>query len=161
MLEAQLFSRYVPSMRVARKHYNFARALRRRLTPSEVRLWVRLRQCRAFGATFRRQHPIGRYVADFYCAEARLVVEIDGGWHNDEDRMEHDAFRDLWLTSQGYSVLRFKTGEVMADADTVADKATAMAIDRIRARAGSAVEGPLHRLRRSPSPASQGRSSWG
>ena len=59
----------------------FARALRKRLTPQEVRLWMKLRELKALGFNFRRQAPIGPYIVDFVCFRCRLVIEADGGQH--------------------------------------------------------------------------------
>jgi len=74
-----------------------ARRLRRSLSPPEARLWSRLRE-RALGTpVFRRQHPIGPYVLDFYCAKARLAVEIDGMSHDVAHGPQRDAQKDAWL----------------------------------------------------------------
>jgi very-short-patch-repair endonuclease len=56
---------------------------------------------------FRRQHPIGPYIVDFVCLERRLIVEVDGGHHTEDDQVAHDARRDRWLSAEGYRVLRF------------------------------------------------------
>lgn len=81
-----------------------ARKLRRNETDYEYRLWQALRN-RAMGFKFRRQHPIGPYVADFACPEAKLVIEIDGPWH--EHRVNEDAHRTERLKTFGYEVVRF------------------------------------------------------
>jgi very-short-patch-repair endonuclease len=86
------------------------------MTPPEVRLWVRLRR-RDGGPTFRRQHPIGPYVLDFYCAQARLAVEVDGYGHVLDGQIEHDVRRDAWRNAQGIEVLRIQAARVMADPD--------------------------------------------
>jgi very-short-patch-repair endonuclease len=90
------------------------------MSPPEVRLLVRLRTLRSQGVRFRRQHPVGPYVLDFYCAEARLAVEVDGFAHRTEDRPERDERRDAWLGEQGITVLRINAADVMADPDEVA-----------------------------------------
>ena len=88
-----------------------ARRLRLSMTEAERVLWSSLRG-RASGAfKFRRQHPLGPYVADFYCAEVQLVVELDGTSH--DARKEFDARRQRWLESQGIQVLRFSNHEVL------------------------------------------------
>jgi very-short-patch-repair endonuclease len=97
-----------------------SRRLRREMTPPEVLLWVRLRPLRAQGVRFRRQHPVGPYVLDFYCAESRLAVEVDGFAHLTEDRPLRDAKRDGWLEAQGVRVMRVAAAEVMADPDGIA-----------------------------------------
>lgn len=95
---------------------NPARELRHRSTDAERRLWSRLRAKRLDGWKFKRQHPIGPYIADFVCHAARLVVEVDGGQHSDS---EHDLNRDAWLRSRGYAVLRFWNNDVLQRTDTV------------------------------------------
>jgi very-short-patch-repair endonuclease len=97
-----------------------ARQLRREMTHPEVKLWVRLRTLRAQGVRFRRQHPVGPYVLDFYCPEFRLAVEVDGFVHRTGDRPRRDDRRDAWLEAHGIRVLRIAAAEVMADPDEVA-----------------------------------------
>ncbi|WP_421730827.1 endonuclease domain-containing protein [Brevundimonas sp.] len=98
-----------------------ARVLRRKLTPPEARLWTRLRRCSLGGLKFRRQHPIGHYVVDFYCAEAKLAVEVDGASHNHPDRIEHDRRRTSWLGDQGIRVIRIRAEAVRVELDGVLD----------------------------------------
>jgi len=95
---------------------NRARALRRTMTDAERRLWYGLRGRQLNGAKFKRQQPCGDYVLDFVCLEFRLVVEIDGGQHLDSER---DRFRDAWLQSEGFRVLRFRNDEVLLRTDAV------------------------------------------
>ncbi len=87
-----------------------ARRLRRAMTDAEMRLWLQLRDRRLAGLKFRRQHPIGRYVADFVCLERRLVVEVDGGQHADSRR---DRVRDAAIEAAGFRILRFWNNEVL------------------------------------------------
>jgi very-short-patch-repair endonuclease len=90
-----------------------ARTLRQNMTEAEIRIWQMLRAHRTNGYKFRRQVPIGRYIADFVCHEARLVVEIDGGQH---DRLSpREIERSGFLQNQGYRVLRFWNNEVLAN----------------------------------------------
>ena len=95
---------------------DFARDLRGAMTDAEHRLWYHLRGRRLLGAKFRRQFPIGPYIADFACPEARLIVEVDGGQHNDS---RHDAIRDRFIHGHGFTVLRFWNNDVLADTDVV------------------------------------------
>ena len=95
-----------------------ARQLRRPLTPAEQVLWQHLRN-RNFGGKFRRQRPIGPFIVDFYCDEARLVVELDGESHNHAAQAEHDEVRTEWLQDRGYRVLRFWNHVVLRDTDSV------------------------------------------
>lgn len=93
----------------------FARHLRRAMTPSEVRLWNLLRKNR-LGYRFRRQEPRGPYILDFVCLKKRLVVELDGSQHADS---EADKIRDAWLTASGYTVLRFWNQDLLYNPDGV------------------------------------------
>ena len=94
----------------------FARTLRKNLTDAERHLWFHLRGHRLGGFRFRRQHPVGPYIADFACLQPRVVVELDGGQHMDSSR---DARRDAFLRRQGYVVLRFWNNEVLGRTDGV------------------------------------------
>ena len=89
------------------------------MSPPEALLWSRLKLTRAEAPRFRRQHPIGPYVADFCCAPAKLVIEIDGYHHTDEARMARDERRDTYLQDLGYRVLRIPAGDVFRDVDDV------------------------------------------
>jgi very-short-patch-repair endonuclease len=93
----------------------FARRLRRTMTDAERRLWYHLRDRRLVGRKFRRQVPIGPYVADFACLEAMLVVEVDGGQHADGA----DAARDAFLRCHGFAVLRFWNNDVLTRTQAV------------------------------------------
>jgi very-short-patch-repair endonuclease len=88
------------------------------MTAPEVRLWQWLRT-RPSRFKFRKQHPAGPYVFDFYCAEARLVIEVDGEVHSRGDRPERDVARDAWCAEQGMRVIRFAAIDVMRDLDAV------------------------------------------
>jgi very-short-patch-repair endonuclease len=92
---------------------DYARALRRRQTDAERRLWSRLRDRRLLGAKFVRQMPIGPYVVDFCCREARLIVELDGGQH--AGRAAYDAARTALLRRFGYRVLRFWDNDTLTN----------------------------------------------
>jgi len=90
-----------------------AKALRKRMTPAEKLLWINLRNRKLSGYKFRRQHPIAIFVADFYCHEKRLVVEVDGGIHLDRDRIDYDRNRTMALNDLGIEVIRFTNEEVL------------------------------------------------
>jgi len=96
-----------------------ARELRHDQTYAEHWLWDTLRNRRLDGWKFRRQFPVDSYVVDFYCAELRLVVEVDGEVHLDPRQVIHDRNRDHHLTSIGCTVLRFTNDAVVRDLDTV------------------------------------------
>jgi lysyl-tRNA synthetase class 2 len=93
--------------------------LRRNETEAEVKLWSRLRDRRLDGWRFKRQVPKGRYIVDFCCAEARLIVELDGSRHADSDSVAHDADRTRFLQESGFRVIRFWNGEVFTNLDGV------------------------------------------
>ena len=97
----------------------FARDLRQSETEAEVVMWSLLRNRRLANKKFRRQHAFGRYVLDFYCHEAALAVEIDGGQHNTDEARRHDNERTDFLESQGIRVLRFWNNEVMEETEGV------------------------------------------
>ena len=97
-----------------------ARALRKTMTAPEVRLWMVLRDSGHGGLKFRRQHPLGPYILDFYCASARLAVEIDSEGHGFADQLLHDERRDAWVARRGILTLRVAAGEVMGNLDGVA-----------------------------------------
>jgi len=102
------------------------------MSPPEVLLWARLRALRGRGPTFRRQHPTGPYIADFYCSAARLVVEVDGGHHTEDGQIAHDQRRDAYLRGLGYEVLRVPSGEIMRNADEATDGVVQAALALIR-----------------------------
>ena len=96
-------------------HVN-ARALRAAMTDSERKLWGRLRS-EQLGVKFRRQHPLGTYIADFACLAPRLIVELDGSQH--AEQAAYDARRDAFFRSHGFEVLRFATDEPLKNMDGV------------------------------------------
>ena len=96
--------------------------LRKVMTEAEKILWKELRDRRLMGVKFRRQHPLHLYIADFYCHELRLAIEVDGGIHEHEDIREHDENRDAELERLGVTVLRFMNEDVMEKTEKVVDK---------------------------------------
>jgi very-short-patch-repair endonuclease len=98
-----------------------ARALRTRATEPEQVLWRALKRVPALGTHFRRQVPIGPYVADFACLRARLVIELDGGHHSEDATMARDTRRTAWLEQEGYRVLRFWNAELSDNLEGVLD----------------------------------------
>jgi adenine-specific DNA-methyltransferase len=97
---------------------DFRRTLRCDSTDAEARLWNLLRN-RRLGPKFRRQHQLGPYVLDFYCAEHQLAIELDGGQHFDPCEMERDARRTAFLEAQGIRVVRFTNVEVFGEVEGV------------------------------------------
>ncbi|MDD4928069.1 MAG: endonuclease domain-containing protein [Gallionella sp.] len=94
-----------------------ARELRKSMTDAERKLWRGLRLRQMNGHKFRRQFPLGCYIVDFVCLEARLIVEVDGGQHADEEY--GDVKRDAWLTAQNFRVLRYWNNQVLNEVDEV------------------------------------------
>ena len=105
----------------------FARSMRSAPTEAEEHLWGALRNRRLDKLKFRRQVPIGAYIADFVCMEAKLIVEVDGTQHAESRR---DAVRDAALEEAGFRVLRFWNDDVMRDLDSVCATIIAYARDR-------------------------------
>jgi adenine-specific DNA-methyltransferase len=95
-----------------------ARQMRHEPTTAELKFWYAVRDRRLEGLKFRRQVPIGPYIVDFLCAEHRLIVEIDGGQHNENPR---DQARDATLSAHGYRILRFWNVDVMENMDGVVE----------------------------------------
>jgi very-short-patch-repair endonuclease len=106
-----------------------ARRLRRDQTGAEKKLWTRLRARRFEAFRFRRQFPIGNFIADFACPRARLVIELDGGQHI--DTVAKDAWRTRLIEQRGYRVIRFWDAEVLTDIEVVLDR-IAQALRRCR-----------------------------
>ena len=105
-----------------------ARAMRREPTEAEQVLWGALQKKQVAGLKFRRQHPVGRFVLDFYCPSIKLVVEVDGGIH--DSQLERDAARTRALEAYGHQVLRFTNDEVMRNLPSVLQRISAAASDR-------------------------------
>lgn len=87
------------------------------MTPSEITLWRVVRANRLEGLRFRRQHPFGPYILDFYCDQAKLAVEVDGGFHQLEERKLQDAARDDWVARHGVRTLRLPSRLVLENID--------------------------------------------
>ncbi len=118
-----------------------ARKLRRTMSYPEVMLWQRLRG-KALGYSFRKQHPVGPYVADFCCLSVRLIVEVDGAVHDGDAKAAYDARRDAFIKHNGFRVLRVAATDVQRDIEAVIAAVVALA------------EAPLHRPSDGPPPRS-------
>jgi very-short-patch-repair endonuclease len=111
-----------PDWKPTRRAKQLAPRLRRNATEAEKELWWHLRRKLPLeGTHFRRQVPIGPYVADFCCHAHRLIVELDGGQHSDDAALERDGRRDRYLQQHGYRVLRFWNAQVFTEIDAVVD----------------------------------------
>jgi very-short-patch-repair endonuclease len=97
----------------------FAKTLRRKMTNAEVILWSRLRRHPAY--KFRRQHPIGPYIADFACMTARVIVEVDGATHGTDAQREHDRVRSTYMKRQGWRIVRVWNDDVYKRLNDVLD----------------------------------------
>ena len=100
--------------------------------PARSRLWTRLRQRRDGLPAFRRQHPCGPFILDFYCPTLKLAIEVDGLIHATADAPERDARRDAWLASQGVEIVRYPASDVLRDADEVAHSIWTLVASRRR-----------------------------
>jgi very-short-patch-repair endonuclease len=112
---------------------NRAKRLRRTLSPPEALLWTHLRGSPS-GLRFRRQHPCGPYILDFYCAAASLAIEVDGSGHADPAQQAHDARRDAWLAQHGIATIRVGGGQVLRDGFGTAAALVEAALARVKAR---------------------------
>jgi very-short-patch-repair endonuclease len=106
-----------PPMRTRSESLRRARELRKAMTDAERLLWGHLRRRQIAGYRFRRQHPVGPYIVDFACVEARFIVEVDGGQHATQG--VYDAMRGQWLEAHGWRVLRFWNTAVLREPDAV------------------------------------------
>jgi very-short-patch-repair endonuclease len=109
----------MPHSHVDRKTRTRAKTLRRELTKSEQEMWNMLRDLRPYGARFRRETPIGPYIADFAWLSARLIIEVDGDSHEMLSGKAHDRARDSFLERQGFSIMRFDNRQVIEGPDHV------------------------------------------
>ncbi|SFJ06374.1 endonuclease domain-containing protein [Methylobacterium brachiatum] len=134
--EGRRFDAISPRLRI------FAKGQRRERTRAEDLFWQEVRAGRFHGLKFRRQVPIPPYIADFLCASARLIVELDGEPHETDARRRRDAKRDAWLKSQGFEVLRFPNDLVLSNLGLVLDRvgeaaeARALSLPPLRGRVG-------------------------
>ena len=124
-----------------RRTVDKARRLRRDMSLPEVLLWQRLKGS-PNGVSFRKQHPIDPYIVDFFCAAARLIVEVDGEVHLMSDRPQRDEARELFLRGLDYGIVRIAAKDILRDADGVAESILALAAP------------PLHHASLVPLPAS-------
>ncbi|HUP59982.1 MAG TPA: endonuclease domain-containing protein [Thermoanaerobaculia bacterium] len=140
-----------------------ARALRRRSTATERTVWRWLRNHSFFGFKFRRQHPIGNYIADFYCADLRLVIEVDGGMHDIPAKQAYDIDRSCELSKLGITVIRIRNDDVRRNAVAAGDAVMGAIVRLICERSGRGEREVLSELYGpSPSPLSPqaGRGDW-
>lgn len=141
-----------------RRSRPMARKLRNTMTKAETVLWTALKNRAIDGWKFRRQHPIGPYIADFVCVEGKLIVEVDGATHADDREIEHDARRTKHLEREGYTVLRVTNLGVYEDLDGVVRSITA-ALAPLGPRLEAGVHSPRtrgetsRRRSKTPSPA--------
>jgi len=108
-----------------------ARRLRKNLTEAEIVLWDQLKNRKLSGLKFRRQHPLHFYVADFYCHEQKLVIEVDGGIHSTKDQVEHDENRTAELERFDIRVIRFTNKQIIDSIDDVL-KAISIVLKQLR-----------------------------
>jgi very-short-patch-repair endonuclease len=109
----------MPHNEVRKIQRDRAKQLRRAMTRAETLLWRHLKAHRLAALGFRRQSPMGNYIADFVAHSRKLIVEVDGESHDFEERIRHDGRRDEWFASRGYRVLRFTNEDVMKNLEGV------------------------------------------
>ena len=102
--------------------YELAKSLRKKMTDAEKALWQKLKNRKINGLKFRRQHPVNYYIADFYCHEKNLIIELDGKIHEKHDQKDRDEGRTGELEKFDIMVIRFKNEEVLKNVDKVIDK---------------------------------------
>ena len=104
------------------KKYIRARELRKNTTPQEQKLWDILRKKNFHGLKFTRQFQIGNYIVDFVCRSKKIVIEVDGGQHNEESNIKSDKIRTEYLNSKGYKVIRFWNNEIEQNLEGVYER---------------------------------------
>src|SRR5258705_7758637 len=122
--QPDLSLKYLANLHHGAKPSTFRNAnkLRRSETQAEQKLWVLLRNRQLNGKKFRRQHAILNYVADFYCHESKLIIELDGNYHKSAEAAEYDQLRTAQLNEAGITVLRFWNEEIMNDPERVLER---------------------------------------
>lgn len=95
-----------------KKNVEFARKLRKEQTPQESKFWSIVRNHKFYSLEFRRQYPMGDYIVDFICREKKIIIELDGGQHNELENVEYDKQRSLYLEKRGYKVIRFWNNDI-------------------------------------------------
>jgi very-short-patch-repair endonuclease len=121
-------------MQLTDDQLRFARSLRRHQTNAESLIWYHLRGRRFMNLRFRRQHPIGPYFADFACLDLQLVIELDGGQHNEPTGIAYDTARTAFMTARGFVVLRFWDNDVLRTPMVVLGE-IARAVQELKTRA--------------------------
>ena len=101
------------------KNLNKAKLMRSNMTDSEAKMWYYLRAKRFFDLKFKRQVLIGNYIVDFVCEAQKIIIEIDGGQHNEDKHIIHDEQRSFYLKNSGYKVLRFWNNDVLNNINSV------------------------------------------
>ena len=121
-------------MQVHRKTRRRAKAMRWPMTRAETILRTRLQRARLMGLHFRKQHPVGPYIADFACVKARLLVEVDGETHWREDERRRDARRAAFLEAEGWAILRVWNSDVYENEEGVVETVARFAMNGVAAR---------------------------
>jgi len=104
------------------RNFEYARENRMKSTPAEEQLWTELKNKKLKGLKFRRQHPVGIFILDFYCHSAKLAIELDGGYHLSVEQKEYDSNRAAMLQEAGISEIRFSNSEILNNLSDVLEK---------------------------------------
>jgi len=99
-----------------------AKMQRSEMTEAENALWEKLRKNQLGGYKFRRQHPISDFIADFYCHDLKLVIEVDGEYHDENEQKQYDEGRTFEMEELGITVIRFQNGEILNDLESVLNR---------------------------------------
>ena len=114
------------------KLISYSQQLRKNMTDAERKLWQALRQKQIAGFKFRRQAPIGKkHIVDFVCHQAKVIIELDGGQHNEKENIHYDNERTYWLNSQGYIVQRYWNNNIFEHLNEVIDEILSLCMSRI------------------------------
>ena len=103
---------------IPNEHWGYAREMRKQPTVAEKKLWLAIRHER-LGVKFRRQYPVGPYIADFYCRNLNMIIEVDGNSHSETEAIQYDQVRDEYFRNQGIQVKRYTNREVLDSLDLV------------------------------------------
>ena len=108
-----------------------ARKNRKKMTAAERKLWEQLKDRRFLGIKFRRQHPVSRFIADFYCHQAKLIIEVDGGYHLETHQKDSDVGREFELKDLDLTIIRFRNEEIENNIDDVLERIKTAIKDQI------------------------------
>jgi very-short-patch-repair endonuclease len=134
----------MPHDLVSNRQRRNAKSMRRVMTEAELKLWNEVRGHRLMGLSFRRQVPVGPYIVDFACPNHRLIIEVDGSQHGENDELHRDEARSAYLRKRRWTVLRFWNDDILRDIDNVCQHiviAAGLTREDARAQAANLMQG--------------------